>query len=156
MKPLPSRLTFDKEFNFWSKIDRKSKDECWLWLPSCKRGVPTIKINRIMYFASRIAFYLVNKYDPGNKLVLHTCNTPKCMNNDHMYLGDHSDNAYDRYSDGSPPVIGNCRINLNVAKEIRRLNRISNLTQKEIGELFHVNNQTVSAILSCRIWKENP
>jgi hypothetical protein len=34
------------------------------------------------------------------ELVLHTCDNPPCVNEDHLYLGNHSQNAKDKYSRG--------------------------------------------------------
>lgn len=85
------------EDKFWEKVDRKSPDECWLWLAS---------LNKDGYgcFASDVAHrvsWLVNFGEiPRGMYVLHKCDVCACVNPSHLFLGTQLDNMRDMKSKG--------------------------------------------------------
>ena len=50
--------------------------------------------------AHRISWQNVNGEIPAGLCVLHTCDNPKCVNTDHLFLGTVSDNNKDRMLKG--------------------------------------------------------
>ena len=82
----------------------KVTDGCWLW--QCKsvdreyRGCFTLfpGVRR----SATVASYMIFKtYEIPNGLnVLHTCDVPRCVNPDHLWLGTDSDNTKDMYRKG--------------------------------------------------------
>ncbi len=65
---------------FWSRV-KKSKPGCWEW-PTTQR-------------MSRMAFRLSRGHIPEGLWVLHTCNNPRCVRPDHLFLGTAYDNMQD-------------------------------------------------------------
>lgn len=69
---------------------------CWNWIgATSKKGYGQFAVNRKTTLAHRVAHKLW-KEDPNKLQVLHTCDNPKCVNPDHLWLGTNKDNVNDR------------------------------------------------------------
>jgi HNH endonuclease len=82
--------------NFWAKV-YQTNDRCWFWIASkIKGGYGKFSLNRDnnlkIVLAHRFS-YLIHYGDPGNELVLHACDVPRCVRPDHLFLGNDQDNA---------------------------------------------------------------
>jgi len=88
----------------WLRINEKvdKSGGCWIWknavdingypvMGGGKSGV-VVKVSRwIMSFLG---------HDIKNKMVLHRCDTPACVNPKHLYIGDQFDNMKDMWDRG--------------------------------------------------------
>ncbi len=88
---------------YWSKIDRADSPEpCWLWQEGTdsdgygKCRVPGFSERR----AHRIAYMLTYGPIPDGLWVLHKCDTPRCCNPAHLFLGTVVDNTADMTAKG--------------------------------------------------------
>ena len=45
--------------------------------------------------AHRLAWAIFRGEDPGRRLVCHTCDNPRCVREEHLFLGTYRDNARD-------------------------------------------------------------
>lgn len=78
---------------FWSKVDIKGENECWLWIAArFKEGYGAFKLNGQNKKASRVAFVISNGSIPNGMLVCHSCNNPPCCNPKHLFAGSYDDN----------------------------------------------------------------
>lgn len=69
---------------------------CILWTKApYKGGHGVIGIGREIYFTHRVSFFLKNKFLPENLMVRHKCDTPECINPDHLILGTAYQNSQD-------------------------------------------------------------
>lgn len=58
-----------------------------------KNGYSNFKLKGITYRLTRVAYCVANKCDmPVDKVVMHSCNNPKCINPKHLSLGTNQDN----------------------------------------------------------------
>jgi len=82
---------------FWSKVDKKEKNECWLWRGATRsRGYGVFYIYGDYYKAHRISWSLLHGKDfPLNLSGCHTCDTPICVNPFHIFAGTMTDNIKD-------------------------------------------------------------
>ena len=149
------------ETRFWSKVNKKERDECWNWLAG---GYKQDGYGRFGLFgkcekSNRVAFYLTNGYFPD--FVLHTCNNKLCCNPNHLYDGTRRDNVLDMMRAGtfrSPLQKGEKHPQAKLKKKdvIRILTMffIDNITKKEIASIMKVNRCMIYNITLGRTWTE--
>lgn len=86
---------------FWSKVDIKGPDECWLWQAEItKNGYGKFTIGHHHIGAHRMAYELEVGIAPPNKIVRHTCDNSSCVNPAHLLLGTSKDNSQDMVKRG--------------------------------------------------------
>lgn len=145
--------TFQQRFDGY--IGVKKANQCWNWTGSCnKKGYGKIKINGRSIIAHRFSWEVHFGNIPDGLFVCHECDNPKCVNPNHLFLGDHQTNmddmvAKNRQARGES--VGSHKLTTNQVKEIKQLR--NKLTQVEIGKLFNVGHSIVSAIHNNKTWK---
>jgi len=83
---------------FEEKIKKDKNTNCHLWTASTRghNNYGQLHIGKFLVLAHRLS-YIIHKGDiPQNKCVLHICDTPLCVNPDHLFLGTQQDNIKDR------------------------------------------------------------
>jgi hypothetical protein len=86
---------------FWSKVDRRSDDECWPWLGSKSEGYGTMRVDGDKRQATHVAWFLTHGvWVPVDRLIMHSCDNPPCCNPGHLILGTHALNALDAQDKG--------------------------------------------------------
>jgi hypothetical protein len=87
---------------FWSKVDRRGPDDCWLWTAAVdKRGYGKFSIARSQWTAaSRVAYALSNGIIPDGTFICHSCDNPGCCNPAHLWIGDSKSNHDDMLDKG--------------------------------------------------------
>lgn len=87
---LPSERIFD--------YIKKDDNDCWVWQRhrnSWGYGVVSLS-KRVKERTHRLAYELRIGPIPRDKIVLHRCGNPACINPAHLYAGTWKDNAADR------------------------------------------------------------
>jgi len=173
-RALPPLPTSEVE-RVWSKIDRRSDSECWLWT-----GGGTLngygQFNSIeekrKVFAHRIAYFLGYGVDPGPLHVLHICDVRLCCNPAHLRLGTAADNIHDAVAKGRMPsgdshyirkhpellIFGERHANAKLKDvdviEIRRLHATGEWLHRELAEKFGVERSVVTDIVNMKRWRQ--
>ena len=101
--------TFDEKLKktqerFWSKVELSPG--CWDWTASFRKKTMQygcFSISGINYRASRISWMLSFGDIPEGKVVCHSCDNPKCVNPDHLWLGTQRENLRDSQEKGRRP-----------------------------------------------------
>lgn len=86
---------------FTAKIEPELNSGCWLWSGAQhKQGYGQFWHNGKSWKAHRFAYVLAKGSLNPEQDVLHRCDTPSCVNPDHLRAGTTSDNMRDMFSKG--------------------------------------------------------
>lgn len=152
------------EQRFWSKVQKGAADECWLWLASTNhadsnRSYGEFWVNGRRVKAHRFAWELAHgRSIPKGLLACHSCDNPRCVNPDHIFIGTHSDNLRDAVQKGrhqsprgeSHPL---AVLTVNEVVEMRRL-RGEGASAKCLANRYGISVQSVRRIIRGDWWKE--
>ena len=93
------QLTEAQIHSFNSRINKDG--DCWVWTgDSQEDGYGRFYCPPKVYAAHRIAYALHYGSIPSDKAILHTCDSPYCVNPTHMTLGSYKDNLNDSIAKG--------------------------------------------------------
>lgn len=162
VSPNPSMLlpTESDIKRFWANVEIGTEDECWI----CTYGNSTYsqfyyggKWNQQFVMAHRFAWLITNG-DPGLLFVCHKCDTPRCVNPKHLFLGTHQDNMNDmarKRRTGNQDGWRNTQAKLNIdqCKEVLDLYG-KGYTTTFIARRFNVDRHTISNIKYGYTYKE--
>lgn len=91
--PIDVDLVKTATARFEAKYEECGPADCWLWTAGAfGDGYGRFTLAGSYYQAHRIAWAVAYSEDPGDDLVLHHCDRVKCVNPNHLYLGDQTDN----------------------------------------------------------------
>jgi len=109
---------------------------CWNWR-NCNgiRKRATWVYKRKHHLATRIVYTIYKGEIQNGMHVLHTCDNPRCVNPDHLFLGTHRDNMQDK-------------VNKNRAGKGRKLQYPNSIKRGEESLKSKITNSTVHTIRS--------
>lgn len=95
-------LDSDAQNRLWSKIDKQSDQDCWLYKGSVNSsGYGVFKLQGKQYYAHRLVYELkTNSVLHKRVNVCHKCDVKTCCNYKHLFAGSQLDNMRDKISKG--------------------------------------------------------
>lgn len=94
------------------------QNDCWICIshkPNSRMGYMGITRNKKPNRIHRYSYELYNGKIPENMHVLHSCDNPKCINPEHLFLGTNLDNMRDKISKGRDIITEETRKKLSKA-----------------------------------------
>lgn len=139
-------ISIKQQKRFWSRVDIKSNDECWLWVgpQSFEDHTGVIYFKRKKFRAHRLAYYLSYGIDPGCFIVSHTCGVQLCQNPRHLLLKT-------RNHDPSKPPAG--KLTTQEVLEIVKLHGREH-PYRALAEKYKVSTTAIHAILKGMTWSK--
>lgn len=96
---------------FWAQVEISAADECWLWLGETNNhGYGRFSFwqhgQRERVLAHRLSLLLAGRPLPDSAVVMHTCDTPSCLNPQHLEVGSQVSNMRDAQQKGRTNLEG--------------------------------------------------
>lgn len=87
---------------FWEKVDKRGPDDCWIWKGGRNdRGYGHIFVDYKVRMATHVSWEFANGKDfPKGMCACHSCDTPACVNPNHLWVGTNGDNNRDCVAKG--------------------------------------------------------
>lgn len=145
-----------------------TENGCWMWRGA--NGLPTnpygqVRIGRngqtVHALAHRFMYELVKGPIPSGLYACHTCDTPLCINPDHIFLGTLLDNSRDAVKKGRLPEMWgehapNSKLTWEQVTHIRSLPPENRPTGRTLAKQLGVTETTISEILHYKTWWHAP
>lgn len=127
---------------------------CWIWTGSASRyGLMVARASGVIRGAHRVSWELHKGPIPAGMNVCHRCDTPLCVNPDHLFLGNDKDNHQDRARKGRSANRRGERNTLAVLTDAQVLAiRGDGRPQRVIAAEYGVCQQSISDIRAGRRW----
>jgi len=142
------------EIRFWRFVN-KEPGPCWIWTGAhselgygnVNTGLPKSNPKRTK-LAHRVSYELAYGALADDAYVLHKCDTPACVNPEHLFVGDHTDNMRDMARKGRGRTPGKT-LSFEAVTEIRAAARAGE-SHRSIACRFDVAKTTIGAIIRGR------
>lgn len=142
---------------FWARIDKSG--ECWLWTGTINSwGYGSVGSgvlgSRWSFGAHRVMWTLRRGAIGSGLSVCHTCDNPRCVRPEHLWLGTTAENSADMVRKGRSTAGGKTRrakLNQDKVREIRGLSAAGH-TQRALARKFGVAQTTINKLLLGTTW----
>ncbi|KGQ19903.1 Phage protein [Lysobacter dokdonensis DS-58] len=131
---------------------------CWLWTGCTSGGYGLTSHRNKSVGAHRVSWMVHRGPIPDGAVVCHKCDTPGCINPDHLFLGSHRENMLDKIRKGRQPSNAGERHGMSKlsdadVREIRR--RVwAGERQRDVAAAFGVTRGHISYITTSRGWRD--
>lgn len=142
---------------FAEKFVKNAWTGCWEWIAARhKAGHGKFAVSsKDIQFAHRVSWMLHRGDIPDGMWVLHKCDNPRCVNPEHLYLGDHAQNTADMVSRGraNPPKhqgkqVSWAKLSVEAVMDIRT----KRVSINEFAKIYGVGRATVHDAQSGKKW----
>lgn len=147
------------EERFWIRVRKGGPDDCWTWTGSTsKKGYGRFSNTKWgTNLAHRIAFMVSNGYQiPDGLLACHSCDNPRCVNPNHIFIGTNRENILDssrkgRLAKGERAY--HSKLTEQDVRNIHTLYSVDKKSSKQISKIYNVSMQSIMDILKGKSWK---
>ncbi len=130
------------------------KNGCVLWVGPHRRGYPDAQILGQHVSVTRwVLAKKLNRELAPDECACHSCDTPMCVNPDHLFVGTHADNKLDcvqkeRHSRGEK--VNTAKL---TADAIERIRTRRGESSYKLAREFGVCRTTINRIMNKQYWK---
>lgn len=150
-----SRYELTPEQRFWSFVDRRGDNDCWLWQGGTNyppNDYGQFKVRGRSTRAHQFSYRLHHGPIPQGMVVCHSCDTPRCVNPAHLWVGTYLDNSRDRNAKGREPHIPQ-KLTARKVKNIRERYAQGGTSYSSLGRQYNVTWQSIKAVVLRKTWK---
>lgn len=127
---------------------------CWIWTAGTRPNGKDVPYPRHWtedgksIGAHRFSFELVHGAIPKSMYVCHKCDTPLCVNPDHLFVGTHHDNMRDMvkkkrsFTGRGEDKKGRAKLTNQQANQIKKMD----VSQSKLASMFGVSQTTIGRI----------
>lgn len=141
----------------FEKYFEKTPNSCWIWTGAIlKRGYGQQKTGEKNKRAHRISWELYRGKIPTGMNVCHKCDTPLCVNPDHLFIGTQLDNIRDCIKKNRNAKAPNGEEHKNSKlkeKDVRNILKDKRLSLSKIAKEYGVHRKTIEYIKNGKTWK---
>lgn len=143
--PIQERIDFRSEY--------VTETGCKIWTGACSiGGYGIIATNKKNSYVHRLVYELNYGEIQEGKFICHKCDTPSCINPDHLFLGDSKINMDDKVSKGRQSRGESAAAAILTTKQVLAIrNEVG--TQIKIANKYGISQPVVSAIKRKANWK---
>ena len=135
------------------RISPEPNTGCWLWCGGSSKDGYGLFYNSGKYLrAHRVSYAVFKGPIPDGNVVMHLCDTPACVNPDHLKCGTQWDNAHDAIDKGRS-IRGSSTLTSKLKEEDIAEIRKSKLSQRRLAEMFSVSQKTIYNVINYKWWK---
>ena len=151
---MTKRMPLDERLRLHVEIDERTG--CWLWQRSVDQGgYGKIGVDGRTMKAHRVSYALfVGDIDEG-MMILHSCDTPRCINPDHLSQGTHEENMREKVERGRAPRGEQhvaAKLTADDVAEIKRLRATGEWSQSRLARKFGISPTQVWRIAHGYKW----
>ena len=137
----------------YRKWRSEQSQECWIWTGANNgKGYGQVTFDGKRQLAHRVIWQVFRGEIPEGKFVCHTCDTPACVNPDHLFLGTNADNIKDSYNKGRSNQQGEHNGNRKLTSEQVSEIRASSESCRVLARRFGIGKSQVSNIKTGVKW----
>lgn len=168
------------ETRFWKKVDKSA--DCWIYKAAPSQTYGVFKIRGNWFKAHRLSYEIHFGPITEDMFVCHHCDTPRCVNPSHLFLGTAKDNSQDMVKKGRSAaqrgLLANDHLrgerhwcHVQVGRQSGEFNHHAILTSEQVSEIrkryqsckisqhvlakeYGIAQTTVSAIIRRVIWPD--
>lgn len=153
-------MKFTQE-NLSSFCEVDSHTGCWLWKGANNGRYGIATITQQKRYMHRLSYELFIGPIPKGQCVCHKCDTPRCINPEHLFLGSLSDNRMDclgkkRWKSRQPRSEHNhnAKLSISKAREIRSIYANGQISQHALAKRYGVSQTAIRLVLLGETYKE--
>jgi hypothetical protein len=153
-------MTKKTKERFWAKVQKGPR--CWLWKAGKNnKGYGNFWVGGKCCKSHRLSYEMKHGSILNGMYVCHHCDTPACVNPDHLFVGTQKDNVIDCMNKGrnnKGKKIGSCNVgSLHPRAKLTEEQVKDILTDtrlhREIAKDYGIDKSIISKIKSKNIWK---
>jgi hypothetical protein len=158
---MPLSITARDIIRFRNKVEKCQTTGCWFWRGlKSNNGYGIFSVKTTRFGAHRFSVFLDTGCDPKDLNVCHKCDTPLCVNPDHLFLGTQKENMVDMGLKGRRkinPLVGENQAHAKLRDddvfEIRRAYAANEMNQVSLAKKYGVKQANISRIVLGMSWK---
>ena len=135
---------------------------CWIWNNATTNGGYGVFTHEgRKHYVHRVVAKLAINSEIDGAVVCHKCDTPSCVNPEHLFVGTQKDNMSDASRKGRirhqnharGSAVASSKLNDETVKMLRATPNVSTYDRQKVAEMLGVNERTVRDILANRTWR---